>query len=67
MGNEHLTELNGTMYLLQLKKNYIRIMLENGEDLVNARIFMSTIHAIKDGEEGNNFTIRINKNHKKKC
>ena len=36
------------------EKRYIRIMLENGEDLdVDARIFMSTIHAIKGGEEDN--------------
>ena len=29
-------------------------MLENGEDLdADARIFMSTIHAIKGGEEDN--------------
>jgi len=33
---------------------YIRLMLENGEDLdADARIFMSTIHAIKGGEEDN--------------
>ena len=36
------------------EKRYIRIMLENGEDLdADARIFMSTIHAIKGGEEDN--------------
>ena len=33
---------------------YIRNMLENGEDLnQDARIFLSTIHAIKGGEEDN--------------
>ena len=36
------------------EKRYIRIMLEKGENLdEKARIFMSTIHAIKGGEEDN--------------
>ena len=36
------------------EKRYIRIMLEKGEDLdMDARIFMSTIHAIKGGEQDN--------------
>jgi superfamily I DNA/RNA helicase len=36
------------------EKRYIRIMLEKGEDLdIDARIFMSTIHAIKGGEQDN--------------
>ena len=35
-------------------KDYIRLMLDNGEDLdQDARIFMSTIHAIKGGEQDN--------------
>ena len=58
MGNEHFNrKLNWYDVFVaapEKEKRYIRIMLENGEDLdVDARIFMSTIHAIKGGEEDN--------------
>ena len=58
MGNEHFNrKLNWYDVFVaapEKEKRYIRIMLENGEDLdADARIFMSTIHAIKGGEEDN--------------
>ena len=58
MGEEHFNrKLNWyDMFVAAPEKEirYIRLMLENGEDLdADARIFMSTIHAIKGGEEDN--------------
>ena len=58
MGNEHFNrKLNWyDVFVAASEKDirYIRLMLENGEDLdQDARIFMSTIHAIKGGEQDN--------------
>ena len=58
MGEEHFNrKLNWyDVFVAAPEKEirYIRLMLENGEDLdADARIFMSTIHAIKGGEEDN--------------
>ena len=58
MGNEHFNrKLNWyDVFVAAPEKEirYIRLMLENGEDLdEDARIFMSTIHAIKGGEQDN--------------
>ena len=58
MGEEHFNrKLNWyDVFVTAPEKEirYIRLMLENGEDLdQDARIFMSTIHAIKGGEEDN--------------
>ena len=58
MGDEHFNrKLNWYDIFIaapEKEKRYIRIMLENGEVLdEDARIFMSTIHAIKGGEEDN--------------
>jgi len=58
MGDEHFNrKLNWyDVFVVAPEKEirYIRLMLENGENLdEDARIFMSTIHAIKGGEEDN--------------
>ena len=58
MGDEHFNRKSNwyDVFVAAPEKEirYIRLMLENGENLdENARIFMSTIHAIKGGEEDN--------------
>ena len=58
MGDEHFNrKLNWyDVFVAAPEKEirYIRLMLENGENLdEDARIFMSTIHAIKGGEQDN--------------
>ena len=58
MGNEHFNRTKNwyDVFVAASEKDirYIRLMLENGEDLdQDARIFMSTIHAIKGGEQDN--------------
>ena len=58
MGNEHFNRKSNwyDVFVAASEKDirYIRLMLENGEDLdQDARIFMSTIHAIKGGEQDN--------------
>ena len=58
MGNEHFNRKLSwyDVFVAASEKDirYIRLMLENGEDLdQDARIFMSTIHAIKGGEQDN--------------
>ena len=58
MGEEHFNrKLNWyDVFVAAPEKEirYIRLMLENGENLdEDARIFMSTIHAIKGGEQDN--------------
>ena len=58
MGDEHFNRKSNwyDVFVAAPEKEirYIRLMLENGENLdEDARIFMSTIHAIKGGEQDN--------------